>query len=244
MRTSSLIAVLMVGIFTLSNAVVAKPILDFNLESVYNSRFCKTYGCRFNATGSVSFGGIELDQFLYRLKNGLYFVTARWIPHVDLYNRPGRQVTSVSLMARATPRGLKQLEVFLPQFIDGTAFGRHFDFKYDFKRKCAEAARFSFNEQPSNDNWEYKNFGFFETILLPGSQNLTQEEITASGRVYGRKTLTIACTPQPFNMLSITLFWEDRSYWGQYSFGFSCSDVRRFSPACPWAYLKTVPMRI
>ena len=245
MRSSSVTAALMIGIFTVLNAALAKPILDFNNESVYNSSFCKTQGCRFTALSYDSFAGIELDQYLYRLKNSLYFVVARWTPFVDANNQRFNRVMSVSLMARATTADLKQLEAFLPKFIDETAFGYHFNLKYDFKSKCAGAARAKFQEQPSSEPWDYWNFGFFHTIVLPGAENLTVKELhEAKSLVWDRKSLVIACTPQPFNMLSITLFWSLRYDWQSYSYGFRCSNLKPSFPECPWAYPKTVPMRI
>jgi hypothetical protein len=230
MRISSLIAVLMVGFLTLTDVSLAKPILDFQHESVFRSKFCRDHGCRFINSSGVHTDGIDYDQYLYKLQNSLYFVAARHLnPNPDI--RGYESVGSVSLMARATPKNLKRLEAFLPEFIRETAFGHQIDFRYNFKQKCARAAQI-----------DYRGGGLFESIILPGARTLT----TLGGQILvsDHKTLTIACIPQSFNMLSITLYWGVIGAWIDNSFGFRCSDPTwTFAPVCPWTPLAQ-PRRI
>jgi hypothetical protein len=205
MRISRLIAVLMVGFLMLNNVTLAKPILDFQHESVYQSSFCRDHGCQFVNSSFDRSDGIDFDQYLYQIKSGLYVVAARF-PAQNLKVNRYERVTSVSLMARATPKNLKKLESFLPQFIGETAVGHRIDFQYNFKQKCARAAEVG-----------YLGAGLFEQMVV------------------GQKTLTIACVPRAFNMLSITLYWGGSNDWIDHSFGFGCSvpDQVRL-PACPW----------
>jgi hypothetical protein len=245
MRISRLIVVLMIGFLMLSGVSMAKPILDFNNESVYNSRFCKTYGCQFVDTSLDKLtDSIYVNQYLYRLKNSLYFLATRWDPFYD-GNRRFNRVTSVSLMTRATTANLKKLEAFLSKFIDESALGYHLDLKYDFKHKCADATRASFSKEliAEVQSQNYRNFGFFETIVLPPS--MTEDWSGKASLVWGHESLVIACVPQPFNMLSVTLFWGHPYEWLGYSIGFNCSSLDHPNyPVCPWAYPKTVPRRI
>ena len=224
MRISRLISVMVVGLFSLGvfSLAFAKPILDFKHESVFSSSFCQKHGCRFVVRSGDHTDGIDLDQYSYRLQNDLYFVAARYAPDSRFrYDA----VSAVSLQARATPSNLKNLEAFLPTFINETAFGFSFPFKYDFKRKCARAAQAS-----------YDGGGLFEVIVLPRAKNLKSSV---------RQTLTIACIAQPFDMLSITLYWggfEDRI---DHTFGLTCTNqFRQVQVTCPWAYPSTVPRRI
>ncbi len=208
MQISSLIAVLMIGFLALTNVALAKPILDFRHESVFKSTFCQNRGCQFINSSFDHSDGIDFDQYLYRLKNGLYVVAARYTPAIASVNRYD-QVSSVSLMARANTKNLKNLKAFLPQFIGETAVGHRIDFQYDFKQKCARAAETS-----------YRGGGLFNVFKI-GAR--------------GDKTLTIACVPRAFNMLSITLYWGGIGDWIDHSFGFNCSVPDRSGlPACPW----------
>jgi hypothetical protein len=208
MRISRLIAVLMVGFLAMTNVALAKPILDFQHESVFQSPFCQNLGCRFVNSSFDRSDGIDFEQYLYQIKNGLYVVAARHPAENAQVSRYDR-VTSVSLMARGTSKNLKKLEAFLPEFIGQTAFGHRIDFQYNFKQKCARAARV-----------DYRGEGIFNVFTL-GAR--------------GGKTLTIACVPRAFNMLSITLYWGGIGDWIDHSFGFSCSVPDRSGlPACPW----------
>jgi hypothetical protein len=208
MRISSLMAVLMVGFLMLTNVALAKPILDFRHESVYKSTFCQNHGCQFVNSSFDRSDGIDFEQYLYKLNNSLYFVAARFPSENKNINRYDH-VSSVSLMARGTTKNLKKLEAFLPQFVGETAVGHRINFQYDFKQKCARAAQTS-----------YRGGGLFNVFKI-GAQ---------SG-----KTLTIACVPRAFNMLSITLYWGDIGDWIDHSFGFGCSVLDQSGlPACPW----------
>lgn len=205
MRISSLMAVLMVGWLMLSGISLAKPILDFQHESVFQSQFCRIQSCRFVNSSFDRSNGIDFNQYLYQLNNGLYFAAARF-PSQDKNVNRYDQVTSVSIMARATPKNLKKLEAFLPQFIGETVFGHRINFQYNFKQKCARAAQAS-----------YRGDGLFEQMVI------------------GQRTLTIACKPQAFGMLSVTLYWGKIGDWIDHSFGFSCSEPDQAGlPACPW----------
>ncbi len=205
MRNSSLIAVLMVGFLALTNFALAKPILDFQHESVYKSTFCQNHGCQFVNSSFDRSDGIDFEQYLYKLDNSLYVVAARHPAENSRVNRYDR-VTSVSLMARGTPKNLKKLEAFLPEFIGETVFGHRIDVQYNFKQKCARAAQTA-----------YKGDGLFERMVV------------------GQRTVTIACVPRAFNMLSITLYWGGINDWVDHSFGFSCSVPDGSAlPACPW----------
>lgn len=205
MRISSLIAVLVVGFLMLNSVSMAKPILDFKHESVYKSTFCRDHGCNFVNSSFDHSDGIDFEQYLYELNNGVYFVAARFPSQDESINRYD-QVSSVSVMARATNKNLKKLEAFLPQFIGETAVGHRIDFQYNFKQKCARAAEKS-----------YRGDGLLEVMIV------------------GQKTLTIACKPRAFHMLSITLYWGRTGDWIDHSFGFGCSnpDVKGL-PSCPW----------
>jgi hypothetical protein len=206
MRNSSLIAVLLVGFLVLGSVSLAKPILDFQHESVFQSEFCQHHGCKFVNSSFDRSNGIDFEQYLYQFKNGLYFTAARHPAENPKINRYD-QVSSVSLEARATPKNLKKLEAFLPQFIGETAVGHRIDFQYNFKKKCARAAETS-----------YRGDGLLEVMIV------------------GQKTLTIACAPRAFHMLSITLYWGGINDWVDHSFGFNCSEPdQKKSPACPWA---------
>ncbi len=212
MRISSLMAV-MVGFLMLSSVSLAKPILDFAHESVFESQFCQNHGCRFINSSFDHQDGIDFDQYLYQLKNGLYVVASRF-PSQDKNVNRYDQVSSVSLMARANPKNLKKLEAYLPQFIGETAVGHRIDFQYNFKQKCARAALSS-----------YKGEGLFEQMVV------------------GQRTLMIACKPQTFNMLSITLYWGKTGDWIDHSFGFGCSSPEvKGLPVCPWVIAQ--PRRI
>jgi hypothetical protein len=220
-----------VGLVALSLGCLgfAKPILDFKHESVYNSRFCKTHQCQFMLSSGDHQDGIDFDQYLYRLKNGLYFVAARHTPEQG--TRGYDWVASVSLMTRASATNLNKLESFLPEFISQNAFGFNFPFRYDFQRKCARAARIS-----------YEGTGLFESMVFPGARNLTA--LDGQILVSDRRTLTIACTPQAYQMLSITLYWGVIDDWIDHSFGFNCSQpLRHSSVICPW-FSPTIPRRI
>jgi hypothetical protein len=231
MRISRLMTRLGVGLLALGLGCLgfAKPILDFKHESVYHSRFCKTQQCRFIASSGDHQDGIDFDQYLYRLKNGLYFVAARYTP--DQGARGYDRVAAVSLMARASASNLQKLEKFLPVLISQTAVGYDFPFRYDFQRKCARVARIS-----------YQGNGLFESMVLPGARNLTASD----GKILtsDRKTLTIACIPQAYQMLSITLYLGVIDDWIDHSFGFNCDQpLRQSSVICPW-FSPTVPRRI
>ncbi len=204
MRISSLIAV-MVGFLMLSSVSMAKPILDFAHESVFQSEFCQQHGCQFVNSSFDHQDGIDFDQYLYQLKNSLYFVAARF-PSQDKNLNRYDQVSSVSLMARANPKNLKKLEAFLPQFIGETVCGHQINFQYNFKQKCARAAAKSF-----------RGNGLFEVMVV------------------GQKTLTIACQARDFQMLSVTLYWGKTGDLIDHSFGFNCSnpDLKGL-PSCPW----------
>jgi hypothetical protein len=207
MRISSLIAV-MVGFLALTNFALAKPILDFQHESVFQSSFCRNHGCNFINSSFDRSDGIDFEQYLYRLNNGLYFMAARFPSENKSINRYDH-VSSVSMMARATPKNLKKFESFLPQFIGETAIGHRINFQYNFKQKCARASQTS-----------YRGGGLFNVFSF-GAR--------------GEKTLTIACVPRAFNMLSITLYWGGINDWIDHSFGFQCSEPDlKNSPVCPW----------
>ncbi len=214
MRNSSLMAVLMVGFLALTNLALAKPVMDFQHESVFKSSFCRDHGCKFINSSFDRSKGIDFEQYLYQIESGLYVVAARHPAENPKINRYDR-VTSVSLIARATPKNLKKLEAFLPKFIGETAVGHRIDFQYNFKQKCARAVEKS-----------YRGDGFLEVMTV------------------GQKTLTIACVPRAFNMLSITLYWGGIGDWIDHSFGFNCSnpDLKGL-PACPW-FSSTIPRRI
>jgi hypothetical protein len=213
MRTSSLIAVLVLGWLMLSGVSLAKPILDFRHESVFQSQFCRLQVCRF-INSSFDRSDRIVEQYLYQLKNGLYFAAARF-PSLDKNVSRYDQVNSVSIMARATPKNLKKLESYLPEFIGETAFGHRIDFQYNFKQKCARVAQNS-----------YEGGGLFEQMVI------------------GQRTLTIACKPQAFNMLTVTLYWGKTRDWIEHSFGFNCSAPDQAGlPTCPW-FSSTIPRRI
>lgn len=205
MRNSSLIVAITVGFFALTNLALAKPVLDFRHESVYKSTFCQNHGCQFVNSSFDRSNETDFEQYLYKLNNSLYVVAARFPSENKNINRYDR-VTSVSLMARATSKNLKKLVAFLPQFVGETAVGHRIDFQYNFKQKCARAAQTS-----------YRGDGLLEVMIV------------------GQRTLTIACAPRAFHMLSITLYWGDINDWIDHSFGFSCSEPDRSGlPACPW----------
>lgn len=214
MRISSLIRVLIVGFLMLGSVSFAKPILDFEHESVFQSSFCRNQGCKFINSSFDRSNGIDFNQYLYQIKSGLYVVAARQPAENHNINRYDR-VTSVSLMARATTKNLKKLEEFLPQFVGETAFGHRIDFQYNFKQKCARVAQTS-----------YRGDGLLEVMTV------------------GQRTLTIACIPRAFHMLSITLYWGGINDWVDHSFGFNCSVLDQAGlPACPW-FTSTIPRRI
>jgi hypothetical protein len=208
MRISSLMVGMLVGFLALTNFALAKPILDFQHESVYKSTFCQNHGCRFVNSSFDRSDGIDFEQYLYKLNNSFYFVAARFPSENKNINRYDH-VSSVSIMARGTTTNLKKLEAYLPQFIGETAFGHRINFQYDFKQKCARVAQTS-----------YRGGGLFNVFTL-GTR--------------GGKTLTIACVPRAFNMFSITLYWGGIGDWIDHSFGFSCSVPDQAGlPACPW----------
>jgi hypothetical protein len=208
MRNSSLMVVLMVGFLALTNFALAKPILDFQHESVYQSTFCQIHGCQFVNSSFDRSDGIDFEQYLYKLNNSLYFMAARFPSENKNINRYD-QVSSVSIMARGTTKNLKKLEAFLPEFIGQTAFGHRIDFQYDFKQKCARVAETS-----------YRGGGLFNVFAF-GAR--------------GGKTLTISCVPRAFHMISITLYWGGIGDWIDHSFGFNCSVPDQSGlPACPW----------
>ncbi len=213
MRISSLMIVLMFSFLMLGSVSFAKPILDFQHESVYQSSFCQHHGCKFVNSSFDHSDGIDFEQYLYQLKNGLYFVAARFPSQDKSINRYDH-VSSVSVMARATTKNLKKLEAYLPQFIGENAVGHRIDFQYNFQQKCARAATTS-----------YHGDGLLEVMIV------------------GHKTLTIACKPRAFHMLSITLYWGGTEYWIDHSFGFNCSnpDLKGL-PSCPWVVAQ--PRRI
>jgi hypothetical protein len=213
MRISSLIA-MVVGFLMLTNFALAKPILDFQHESVFQSSFCRNHGCDFVNSSFDRSDGIDFEQYLYKLNNSLYFMAARSPSENKRINRYDH-VSSVSMMARATPKNLKKLEAFLPTFIGETTVGHRIEFQYNFKQKCARAAETS-----------YRGDGLLEVMIV------------------GQKTLTIACVPRAFNMLAITLYWGGINDWIDHSFGFNCSVPDQAGlPVCPW-FSPTVPRRI
>jgi hypothetical protein len=205
MRISSLMAVMLVGFLAWTNVALAIPILYFKHESVYNSRFCKMQQCQFIGKSWDHSDGVDYDQYLYRLKNGLYFVAARGTN--DSPSLYGYQVViSVSIETRATPKNLKTLETFLPQFIAETALGHRIDFQPSYRARYPEG------------EISYPDDGFFEILYTP------------SRRYY----LNVICRPQKFNMISVTLYVGGRSDLYR-SFGYNC-DIPSWAniPACPW----------
>ena len=205
MRISSLKTVLVVGLLALTNFALAVPILYFKHESVHNSRFCKMQQCQFIGKSWDHSDGVDYDQYLYRLKNGLYFVAARGTnDNADSHRY--QRVVSVSIETRATPENLKKLEAFLPQFIAETALGRRIDFRFNFKEKCARVTQPSYRDTDPEDGAFY---------------------IIGTG-------LTVVCRPQKFNMISVTLHTGGRREL-YVSYGYNCDLPSWANiPACPW----------
>ena len=230
MRISSLMAVLTIGILALTNVALAKPILDFQHESVFKSTFCQNHGCQFVNSSFDRSDGIDFEQYLYKLNNSLYFVAARFPSQDKKINRYD-YVSSVSLMARATIQNLKKLEEFLPIFIGETAVGHRIDFQYNFKQKCARAAEKS-----------YRGDGLLEVYSLPVFK------ISVLGGYIlepNNHLLTIICKAQEFDILSITLYWGEKNAQQNHSSGFNCSNpFLPMLPNCSWSKARTKPRRI
>jgi hypothetical protein len=128
------LAVLLVMV-ALTAAGLAKGLLEIKHESVYQSRFCQRFRCAFLERGGGHTNGIDYDQFLYRLRNGLYFFVSRFTPNTVPYRL--ENVRSVSLAAYATQSGLRKLRAFLREFVGQAVIGQRVPWPFDFDNKCA-----------------------------------------------------------------------------------------------------------
>ena len=201
-------AVLLVMV-TLTSAGLAKGLLEIKHESVYQSRFCKRFGCAFLERGGGHTNGIDYDQFLYRLRNGLHFFVSRFTSNTVPYRL--ENVRSVSLAAYTTPGGLQKLRAFLGEFVGQAVIGQRVPWQFDFDTKCASST-------PPTFSTEFGSYGVQSvaafSVRARGFVSLSQHPERFQRSIQPRadrdlRALRIWCVRSGLSpqLLTVTLYW-------------------------------------
>jgi hypothetical protein len=120
----------LVGLLLVSQSALAVPLLEVEHQRMIKSPFCRVYGCVFLQKLGPESSDMVLDQYLYRLRNGLFFVVTRRTRALN--DSRLREVITVSLETYSTPKYLRRLEAFLPEFVAWAIPGKPMPFKLDF----------------------------------------------------------------------------------------------------------------
>jgi hypothetical protein len=195
----------LVGLLLVSQSALAVPLLEVEHQRMIKSPFCRVYGCVFLQKLGPESSDMVLDQYLYRLRNGLFFVVTRRTRALN--DSRLREVITVSLETYSTPKYLRRLEAFLPEFVAWAIPGKPMPFKFDFWKKCAVAEQFTQIVLGDIPNTRYQ-------IVMPP----------------GRQKLVVDCmfTTRPKGILSVALYRGDLDDWKEHLPVFYCGFVPQF----------------
>jgi hypothetical protein len=186
-------------------SALAVPLLEVEHQRMIKSRFCRVYGCVFLQKLGPESSNMVLDQYLYRLRNGLFFVVTRRTQASDDLRL--REVITVSLETYSTPKYLRRLAAFLPEFVAWAVPGKRVPFKFDFWKKCAVAEQFTqivLGDLPDTR---------YQMVMPPGKQKLVVD---------------CSFTTRPKGILAVALYSGDLTDWKEHLPVFYCGFVPQF----------------